>query len=274
MVEDHDEYHIDKIPEYWYEVNEIRRWLTGKTINVSNTPEKHFGNFIGRSSWYRLWVAALLNYKFRDKTIQTYHTGLQTHYEKKAELGVVDYVGLEDLIDTKCDILPQAVEFILTCPMNDEEDLKVIQNTKSYIPQNDFYPIQHPANLNILKEYNNIFVDVVCETRVAGNVFFVTEKTWRCIVARRPFITMGSRNFLSNLRKLGFKTFDKFWDESYDEYGMQDRIKKIEEVLDNISKWPVEVLHKKLNEMQDILDHNYNVFLTLQYSKIKDTFDE
>jgi hypothetical protein len=128
--------------------------------------------------------------------------------------------------------------------------------------------------LDILKEYNNIFVDVICETRVAGNVFFVTEKTWRCILARRPFIIMGSRNFLSNLKKLGFKTFDQFWREDYDEYGMQHRVKAIEEVLDIIATWPTEILHAKLMDMQDVLDHNYNTFTALTYSKIKDIFNE
>lgn len=273
LVERHNRYNIVCMPEYWYEVEEIQKWAQGKNFITTNTPNKHFGNFIGRASWYRLWIAALLDSQYKDKTVQTFNSGIRSRYTIKND-GVYDYLGLEELVRYKCNILPQVIEFLQSCPRTINEDIEYIRTVKPYIPQPDYYPIQHPANLNILKEYPNIFVDVVCETRITGNVFFVTEKTWRCILARRPFIIVGSQFFLQNLKRLGFKTFNNFWDEGYDEYPPTQRIMEIEKVFCNIASWDVSLLRQKLIDMSDILEHNYQVFTNLTYQKIQETFNE
>lgn len=271
MTEQHDYYQIIKKPDYWYEVLKIKEWLVGKNINSGNHPTYHFGNFIGRANWSRVWIASLLNYRYSDKTLQTFNSALRSHYIVKQD--TCDFLGLEDLIKQNCDILPNVIEFLQTCPRVIDEDIEYIKKVKPFIHQLDYYPIQHPANLNILKQYADIFVDIVCETRVTGNCFFVTEKTWRCIVARRPFITVGNQYFLSNLQRLGFKTFNQWWDEGYDEYTQCDRIKEIEKLLEKIASWSPDELHDKLVEMKDTLDHNYSVFRSLTYQKIKETFE-
>ena len=270
LIEHHDKYNIIRVPQYWYEVDRINVWLAGKTIDTGTRPVYHFGNFIGRANWSRVWIASLFASKFANTTLQTFNSGLRSHYIVKEH--TCDYLGLEDLIKQECDILPEVIEFLNTCPRVIPEDIEYIKTVKPYIPQPEYYPIQHPANLNILKEYHKIFVDVVCETRVTGDVFFVTEKTWRCIVARRPFIIVGSQHFLTNLKRLGFKTFDNWWDEGYDDYSPKDRIKEIEKILETISKWSVDDLHATLEEMKSVLDHNYEIFQSLTYQKIKDVF--
>jgi hypothetical protein len=271
LVEQHNKYNIIRVPEYWYEVKEIQKWAQGKDLVTSDAPQKHFGNFIGRANWYRLWVASLLDHQFKNKTSQTFNSGIRSNYIVK-DNGIYDYLGLEDLVRYGCNILPQVIEFLESCPRVIDEDIKYIKTVKPYIPQPDYYPIQHPANLNILQEYPNIFVDVVCETRITGTVFFVTEKTWRCILARRPFIIVGSQFFLQNLKKLGFKTFNDYWDEGYDEYPPTQRIIEIEQLLKTISEWNLTTLSSKLIEMQSILDHNYNTFMNLTYNHIKEVF--
>jgi hypothetical protein len=274
MLESHDRFNIVKVPEDWYEVEQIQTWLQDRQLPITNTPSKHFGNFIGRSTWSRLWIASILNAKYKDKTFQTFNSGLQSNYIRKE--GAYDSIGLDDLVSHECDILGEVVEFLKTCPRVIPEDVDYIKTLDSYITQHsagDIYPIQHPANLNILKEYNDIFVDVICETRMVGDIFFVTEKTWRCIVAKRPFIVVGNANFLSNLKKLGFKTFSNYWDEGYDYTSIQFRIKHIEQVLATISNWSTQELHHYLEDMQDILEHNYRTFLQLDYQTIKRTFE-
>lgn len=272
MLEAHDRYCIVKMPKYWYEVVEIQKWAKAHTLEITNTPVRHFGSFVGRSSWDRLWISAILDSKFKEQTIQTYNSGIRTNYLVKEDSGLHDHIGLDDLATYQCDILPSAINFLERCPRVIEDDIEYIKTVKSFIPQADYYPIQHPANLNILKEYNNIFLDIICETRITGNVFFVTEKTWRCVLAKRPFLVMGPTNFLSNLHRLGFKTFNKFWSECYDEVGINHRIKEIEQVLDIVSQWSTEQLADSLAEMQDILEHNYQNFMNLDYNKIKKVF--
>ena len=188
--------------------------------------------------------------------------------------GAYDHIGLEELASYGCDILPKVIEFLQGCPRVIAEDQEYIRQVRPYIPQPDYLPIQHPANLNIIKEYPRIFVDIVCETRVTGNVFFVTEKTWRCILAQRPFIIVGSQYFLQRLRRLGFRTFIDFWDEGYDEYEPGQRIREIERLLAQISAWSADTLAQKLQDMQPILAHNLEVFQSLTYDRIRNTFDD
>lgn len=273
MIEKHNCYNIVKDAGAWYEVHTIQHWLKTNAVTTGSTPVIHFGHFIGKSNWHRLWVAAVLNNKHQDKTFQTYNTGIGTHYLVKND-GLSDFIGLEDLVKNDCDVIDIAVDFLKSCPKCIPEDIEIIKNLATYIKQEDHYPIQLPANLNILRYYQDIFVDVVHETFVRDEVFFCTEKTWRPILARRPFITMGGRNHLANLRRLGFRTFNDIWDEGYDDYGMQHRVQEILKLLDSISQWPAEKLITTLTDMQEILDHNYNVFLSLNFNKIKHTFND
>ena len=75
----------------------------------------------------------------------------------------------------------------------------------------------HEDYSSILAHYNLFGVEVVAETITVGEAFYPTEKTTRPIIARKPFVTYATKNFLKDLRQLGFKTFDSIWDESYDE---------------------------------------------------------
>ena len=100
-----------------------------------------------------------------------------------------------------------------------------------------------------------------------GNTFFPTEKTIRPIIAQTPFIIMGPKHYLANLKKLGFKTFDKWWSEDYDQFAGVDRIIEIKKRLSDIFSWQQEKLHTVLTEMQPILEFNYNHYMT---SKLND----
>lgn len=272
MVEAHSEYKIDKQPNYWYEVNEIQNWLKDKTLDIKYAPTKHFANFSSRSNWFRLWTATMLDTYYKDKTLQTYH------YDPQREnYNANGYIGVDDLFRYGCDLIPEAAKFLQSCPRTlDIEYLQDLDNTKNsvYQHENSYYPIQHPSNLNLLQYYNDVFIDVVVEPNVSGNCFLVTEKLWRPIVAHRPFIVVSNPNYLQNLRKLGFKTFDHWWSEEYDIYGQADRIKLIEQLLLSMSLLTIDELSVKLNDMQEVLDHNYQTFLNLNYSKIKTIFDE
>lgn len=273
MSEHHSEYNIKRDATAWYEVPIIQKWIETNSIATGSLPTKHFGHFIGKSNWNRLWIAAVLHHNHHDKLFQTYNTGIGTHYLTKND-GLCDFVGLEDLVKHECDVIDLAVSFLKTCPKFIPEDIEFIKTCNVNIKQQDHYPIQLPANLNILQYYSDIFVDVVHETFVQGDVCFSTEKTWRPIIARRPFISMAGLNHLANLKKLGFRTFNDFWDEGYDEYGMQHRVREIIKLLDTISKWTPAQLINKLNNMQEILDHNYNVFMQLSHAKIQQTFND
>jgi hypothetical protein len=98
----------------------------------------------------------------------------------------------------------------------------------------DQYTGNIDTNLSLLKFYNQFQVELVTETMCAGITFFPTEKTFRPITGKRPFLIFGPIHFLNNLRGLGFRTYGECWDESYDQYQGQDRWNKIKTVIDHI----------------------------------------
>jgi hypothetical protein len=63
---------------------------------------------------------------------------------------------------------------------------------------------------------------------------------------------------------LGYKTFDKWWDESYDsELDLKQRFDKIVKVIEQISELNVEELMKLKTEMREVLIHNYSNFFRI-----------
>lgn len=105
----------------------------------------------------------------------------------------------------------------------------------------------------------NSWVQVVSETYFYenSNTLFISEKTFKVIASSQPFIIFGNKGSLRELKKLGYKTFDKWWDESYDEMDDCDRMNAIAKVLEDIDK-----IQNKLewfSEMKDVIEHNKNL---------------
>ena len=117
---------------------------------------------------------------------------------------------------------------------------------------------------NVLNQYahENAFVNIVTETLINPKSVFFSEKTFKPIYACQPFIILGNPESLKKLKELGFKTFDKWWDESYDEeYLFINKVKKIKDILIEISLKTDDELSKMLIDMENVLSHNYDVFI-------------
>lgn len=106
--------------------------------------------------------------------------------------------------------------------------------------------------------HNSSFVNLVSETLVTPTTVFVTEKIHKPILTAQPFIVVGNPYYLAKMKEQGYKTFNEFWDESYDlEEDFTRRFEKIVEVLEEISSWSLEKCHDVYNQMIPILKHNF-----------------
>jgi len=65
--------------------------------------------------------------------------------------------------------------------------------------------------------HNMSYFNLVLESDVTRDVFFMTEKTIKPLLIGQPFVIYGSKGFLQHVRNLGFCTFHTLWDESYDQ---------------------------------------------------------
>jgi hypothetical protein len=113
------------------------------------------------------------------------------------------------------------------------------------------------------------WITVISETHCSDSdeTLFISEKTFKPIASNQPFIIMGGKNSLKKMRDLGFKTFDGFIDESYDDLPTHDRMKAI---IESIKK--IDSIDNKLEwfkSMEDIIKHNYNTLMnkTSEYPK-------
>ena len=75
------------------------------------------------------------------------------------------------------------------------------------------------------------FCNIITETNPSNTKIHITEKTDKCFSAGQPFILVAGPNYLKTLHEYGFKTFDKWWDESYDsEENLDIRISIIKKI--------------------------------------------
>jgi len=96
-----------------------------------------------------------------------------------------------------------------------------------------------------------------------GKMVF-TEKIFRAINSCQPFILFSTYKSLSKLKEMGFKTFDKWWDESYDlEEDDNLRLQMLYKLIDKLNKKSISELTDMYNEMIPILIHNFNLSLNL-----------
>lgn len=245
--------------------------LTGsepRDVSISNQ-YKRFGCYVCGSSWSRLWISSYLFNNHAKDTDQTFlrSSVIPAHAINFDLDSLIFNFSSHKMIDKL--YLKDIANFISKCPMIHPKDIRDIEAS-------------HPSSMDQKKEaisenmmsfYDEIFVDLVCETFFSGDVFLPTEKTARPLIAGRPFLSVGPVNFLSNLRKLGFRTFSKYWSEDYDWLSGPSRLVAVCKIVDQIAKWSDQELMKILEDMKQDLYHNQVTYKNLTSEKINKIFD-
>ena len=115
----------------------------------------------------------------------------------------------------------------------------------------------------ILEDYNRTFLSLVSETNTNSEVIFFSEKIWKPVLMKHPFILIGNPNSLRELKRMGYKTFDRWWNEDYDRE--LDQVKRMDLILKELkilSTKPLEELFIIRQEMKEVLDFNFQHFLS------------
>jgi len=96
----------------------------------------------------------------------------------------------------------------------------------------------------------------------------ITEKTFRAIFHKHPFIIAGAPHSLAKIREWGYQTFSPWIDESYD--ACEDHEARLEIILEEINRLcslSDQELNKMINEMADVLEHNYRLYINKPYNR-------
>lgn len=120
----------------------------------------------------------------------------------------------------------------------------------------------NPKNKILEQVYSTVFCDVVNETRFAQHTGNFSEKLFQAVRYKTPFILVAPPRTLEYAKNYGFKTFEDFWDESYDSCtNHEERIIKIINLINHINSFSLEQCENLYQSMTDILEHNYNIIL-------------
>ncbi len=107
--------------------------------------------------------------------------------------------------------------------------------------------------------YQNSLISIVTETNYENTEVTLTEKSFKPIKEKHPFILVGVPGALKAMRDMGFKTFSEFWDESYDEVECpRVRMQRISFITEQIGNWTPEQIIDFRRKVKPIIEHNYN----------------
>jgi len=243
IFESHNTYNIVNAQSY-FKFFQIEKEY--KEYHVWNN-SKLFGALYNRPIWHRIGIASHLYANHR--TVSMVNFRANPHDEDSRTL-----FELQSLFETD--------------PASVENFIQTYKKFPALLKEFDDYTVgatttQHTDQL--CKLYTEFLIDIVAETFTSGKTFFATEKTVRPILLKKPFIIMGPKCFLIHLRQMGFKTFNDYWSEDYDGYEPKQKYKMILESIDNIASKSQQEISSMYADMQEILEHNYNLLINKKF---------
>ena len=124
----------------------------------------------------------------------------------------------------------------------------------------------HSFMLSAVEQTQESFCYLVTETCYWEPKCHLTEKIFKPIVSRMPFVLAGPAHNLKYLREYGFKTFGTWIDESYDD--IEDPIERmiaIGATMEKICSKSLAELKSMLTEMEPVLQYNYDRFYSHEF---------
>ena len=224
--------HVPPLPDYYDQL----------TYKKENLKDIKFFNFLNRRPrHHRLWMLSMMHeYNLEKDGI------ISANDSNDTDIRIDDRILHYEYRDRLKNILPKR--------LNGENNLrgdaaKFIHRTHE----------QHTLDS---------WITIVSEAQFEDSMktIFLSEKLFKPISCSHPFIILGSKNYLKEIRKMGYKTFHPYIDETYDELSNIERIDAIINELivkssmtdDDKLQWFAD-MHKILKYNKMILWYNTHV---------------
>lgn len=223
----------------WFETSSFfyKNWLPEilSRLNVYQEKSKSFDILLGRKKFHR--------------------DNLYAFCKDNDDIGIVTYLEDNEIVFNKAESWIQ-----------ENEGITINGNIKWTVDKVLYYGYEMSLSQIIpISIYNKTAFSAVAETCYNDDFSFFTEKTSKPIIAKRLFVMFAGRNYLSNLRKLGFKTFDTIIDESYDdEDNATLRWTKAWEQMVWLSNQPQSFI---LQKVKPIVEHNFQVMMNSNWAE-------
>lgn len=154
------------------------------------------------------------------------------------QLGVLgqslrSYLGYSNQPDQISDIPKATIDPYYECPWIDSGVTQLdIKDYNTFCL--NFFRIGFTEGYIVPNQYADTYFTVVTESITEVDARFVSEKTYKPLLAGHPLIVLSTPGHLAYLKQLGFKTWSPFIDESYDEE--PDLTRRINMVSDEIHR--------------------------------------
>lgn len=113
------------------------------------------------------------------------------------------------------------------------------------------------------------FLWVATESEVNYPVSFLSAIGARSFYAKRPFVIISGIGTVKRIQSFGFKTFNDYWDESYDqETDHSTRIKKVMKIVNDIAQMSKSDIISLATSMADVLEYNYQHLLNFDQHQL------
>ena len=250
------------IDSFLFKIFDLNNVLRAEWIGSHYTTQRPF-NFL------------FLNGKHRDHRSQLWQT-LEQHGLLSHSLN--SYLGFHP--SASSDILPSLlpieyeskyINLDQYCPTF-VKNSRNSQNFKQGLWQSQWLDGQ----LDPINRFTDTYFSLVTETEVdADRCFFITEKTFKPLLAGHPFIVLGQPGLYDYIKHLGFKTFSSVIDESFDhEPSIEKRIDMIANEVRRICAMDLTMF---ADQCQSICDHNrshYRTLVSQHFSYINQEFEK
>jgi len=141
-----------------------------------------------------------------------------------------------------------------------EEDLNNIQNRLPLRVDIDtsYGDMVQDTMRKLRSWYEASLVCLVTETQGNGAVQQISEKSYKPIYYKKPFMILSTPGVLRYFRNHGYKTFSNWFPEDYDDIQNDyDRYIRVGEICKEINLWDLETKKKFFEETLEIVDYNY-----------------
>jgi hypothetical protein len=220
-------------------------WFVLSIGNIKNTQTstKKFSVLCRR---HRPWRTYLFKQLYESKLIKQFH---------------FSYVGA--LPNEEIDSIEQDLANI---------DVKITSDFKNFLDHRPYY-LGNP-NVDL---YSNLPSDAVQsdihvviehakfdENVTAEHPQFISEKTYKAVLAEKPFIALSSPGFLAAFRSLGYKTFSPWINEAYDlEQDPKTRVDMIVAEIARIAAMPKIHYLRVVRNCHVIARHNHRLAIKI-----------
>lgn len=237
----------------------VRDWTTSS--RVDRCPDKKFLCYNGSPRPHRLALLyhitrlGYLHHGLISAHLES-HIEKYEHFEKALRHTFPDIATEATNLLVKEKVLPRLLDADMVSLKNGIDGHSQLYLKIDHYEQTRFSIITETAysNKSVSERLRDLDINVGGPTIPCA---FPTEKTFKAILGRHPFVMISTAGMLSHLRHLGYMTFEPYIDESYDR--IEDDQERMLAALDQIqrlcelddSQW-----HKFQQQVEHIVEHN------------------